>query len=963
MRNERNSLRQAAITAGILAALGVCTLGGDQPMVWAAEPSNNTAQAEAKTAAAQDVQPAAVEADGEGMDFTLEGVTVEAKRPDWEAKLSPGTVTVIRPDDYKGEQKDLPDLLKMVPGVHVREVNGKGQYTTVSVRGSTAAQVGVFVDGVLFNLGGDAAADISTIPVQNVERIEVYRGYIPARFGGTYMGGVINIVTKRPTKANVQASFGKSSFGGYKGSLQIDAPLGSGALMVGINRDQSDGDFKYKNYASEVQNTEFQKELKSTMAGLENFDRTAINQAYKEKFITTEDKTKYLENLNEWGQFVEGGGLHTVLSQYYTNELKDEFNNNKLTEQEFWDLMDGNDPTNSLQNKFEKWQYIIVNYIPSFDMDAFFDELGNGNNDNIGAITDPNTFFDIGEAGSTKADEWITDKASHDSASYQSALKMKEYYEKRLKLLGDDWRYRKYNDYKNTDFIAKWQDEHWLAKATWKQIDRHLPRGMLWNNSPYPYVDTDVIDFAMAQTKQKLTSKEVLVGRRDTVGNLEWGWSLNYLDQEKRYKCENWELLDAALPTVPYSSVPFRKWSAYDSKRWGGAIDGTYKAGKNHLLEFMLNYSDEDMDVAGSGVTDGSLSSQAVQNGYRTDYSQKQLNIQLQDTITLNSKGDLWLTPSVRYNQSEIYGGKSVGYDQNVGKPTQWRHEAAEQQDNKVTWQLALKKQVNDNLTLRATGGTYYRLLNLYEIAGDGGGILPAPISDGKKVSGYMFPYPEEGRQYDISAIWDGKLLGADNKTQLTYFYRKSDNLLMLWRWGYDYWTYANAGKGTSRGVELQTDFNWEKWDFTLGATYLKSKLSHLDTSPQGSTSGFGTYAVSPTYTPEWEGFARVAYRPDKKTMLFGEVKYVDEMYTTYNEGSPTIQDALTTINLGAKYKFSKNFELAVGCNDIFNKGPELKETTYFPDTSSGTSVANRITNASYPIQGRTYYATVLYKF
>ena len=35
MRNERNSLRQAAITAGILAALGVCTLGGDQPRVWA----------------------------------------------------------------------------------------------------------------------------------------------------------------------------------------------------------------------------------------------------------------------------------------------------------------------------------------------------------------------------------------------------------------------------------------------------------------------------------------------------------------------------------------------------------------------------------------------------------------------------------------------------------------------------------------------------------------------------------------------------------------------------------------------------------------------------------------------------------------------------------------------------------------------------------------------------------------
>ena len=120
-------------------------------------------------------------------EFELAGITVEAKRPDRESKLSPGTVTVIRPEEYKGEQKDLPDLLKMVPGVHVREVNGKGQYTVVTVRGSTAAQVGVFVDGVMTNLGGDAAVDISTIPVKNVERIEVYRGYIPARFGGTFI--------------------------------------------------------------------------------------------------------------------------------------------------------------------------------------------------------------------------------------------------------------------------------------------------------------------------------------------------------------------------------------------------------------------------------------------------------------------------------------------------------------------------------------------------------------------------------------------------------------------------------------------------------------------------------------------------------------------------------------------------------------------------------------------------------
>ena len=179
---------------------------------------------------------AAGNGDDAGLDtYDIGEITVEAKRPDWEEKLSPGTVTVIRPEEFKGEQKTLPDFLKMVPGVHVREVNGKGQYTTITVRGSTAAQVGVFVDGVLTNLGGDAAVDISTIPVKNVERIEVYRGYIPARFAGTFIGGVVNVVTKKPQKTSGSAEIGPSSFGGKKASVEFTAPVGSGSLLFGYN--------------------------------------------------------------------------------------------------------------------------------------------------------------------------------------------------------------------------------------------------------------------------------------------------------------------------------------------------------------------------------------------------------------------------------------------------------------------------------------------------------------------------------------------------------------------------------------------------------------------------------------------------------------------------------------------------------------------------------------------------------
>ena len=92
-----------------------------------------------------------------------------------------------------------------------------------SVRGSTSSQVAVYVDGVLMNLGSEAAVDLSSIPVDDVERIEVYRGYVPAQFGAQSMGGVINVVTKNPRKPQTALSLGVGSFGRFKGTLSHSA--------------------------------------------------------------------------------------------------------------------------------------------------------------------------------------------------------------------------------------------------------------------------------------------------------------------------------------------------------------------------------------------------------------------------------------------------------------------------------------------------------------------------------------------------------------------------------------------------------------------------------------------------------------------------------------------------------------------------------------------------------------------
>jgi outer membrane cobalamin receptor len=185
-----------------------------------------------------------------GQIYYLDPITVEAERPPWEETLSPGSVTVIEADEFKGEQKDLAKLLEHAPGIYVQRITGDGQYTVARVRGSTGAQVNVYVDGILQNVGNDMAVDLSLIPASNVERIEVYKGYIPSRFAGAPIGGVINIVTKRPEKLSVTAEIGFGSFGAQSYTLSAAVPaFFDGTMLMGGNYRASDGDFPYKTSA------------------------------------------------------------------------------------------------------------------------------------------------------------------------------------------------------------------------------------------------------------------------------------------------------------------------------------------------------------------------------------------------------------------------------------------------------------------------------------------------------------------------------------------------------------------------------------------------------------------------------------------------------------------------------------------------------------------------------------------
>ncbi|MDD7319429.1 MAG: TonB-dependent receptor [Prevotellaceae bacterium] len=914
---------------------------------------------------------------GDLSSFTLDVITVEAKRPDWEQKLSPGTVTVIRPEQYKGEQKTLPDLLKNVPGVHVREVNGKGQYTTVTVRGSTAAQVGVFVDGVMSNLGGDSAVDISTIPVKNVERIEVYRGYIPARFGGTFIGGVINVVTKKPQKANVSAELGKSSYGGKSASLEVTAPLGSGTLLMGINRESSTGDFPYDNYAairekqvSSDQIASLEMQLKSIQGEISDFNKKNIDDFVKSGVSDVSDQQGeyYKNNENAWVDFVRNGGMAQAINNHSYQRAESlaadhhaGLFSTQMEELGYWQGfkqtvadLNGLDVSDILP---EQYSNALSDYwLDDSEIGGYLtDEMKQKVLDAYAKSDSANNSKIWVEQADPEQSQYMKKLQSDKSAKSDELKKEKD----RYKAITDNSRHRQYNDRKSTEGIIKWQNENWMIKGTWNKLNRHLPDS-LWGDS---YLDAptnllvDVRDIYYASSrKQTLDNKGLLLENRNEIGNLEWGWRADYLHQDKKYRTEHKLLWP---DNFRWKNIPLREWSQYKSDKYNLQLDGSYKLNDRQMLDFQTNYSHERLNVDGSlmdQVMTGTIGSLLGQ--MRNKYEQEIFNIQVQDSITLDQKGSLVLTPALRYNRSKIVGhsnGKRFGEDHK--HHFFWIHEKDSQADGKMTWQLALKKAFNDQFTLRATGGTYFRLLNMYEIAGDGAGILPS-TSDGK---GPVFPQPEYGKQFDFSALWKGKVFGADNSTTLTYFWRDSDRMLQLYRVGLDYWSYFNDNKGKSRGVELQSNWKWNKFSVDTECTYTKMHLQR-----RNSTVGYGFSDVWATYQPEWEGNLRLTWSPNDKVSIFDELHYTGEYFTYYGKSTQGEHESyltgrpvpsLMTMNAGVKWKPVKNLQVTFGCNDVFNRGPRLKIFSDIYNYESG------YINPDYVMQGRTFYGTLRYEF
>jgi len=411
---------------------------------------------------------------------------------------------------------------------------------------------------------------------------------------------------------------------------------------------------------------------------------------------------------------------------------------------------------------------------------------------------------------------------------------------------------RQNNWYRNADVLLKWNDDHWQVRGGWKRNDRELPYVASGFDRPNSLKGatmlTDQADFS--------------VGRRQKNGSFEWGFRAEYLHQSKKYDNDN----NAA------TGAWGEQHNKFVTNRYAFALDGSYALGKNNFLEFLGDYSKEDLDVNGDVVT---------RFGGITNFTREAGDLQLQDTINLDKNGSFTLVPIIRGNWWAGTGKFSAG--------------------------LALNKEFNSHWNLKVTGGTYNRSPNLYELYGDGAFVLSNPKLDW-----------ETGTQWDLSATWKNHGSKSDVSATLTYFGRSSDNLIEFVMINPRYGKYFNIGKADINGIELETLARINKWDIHLSATWMDAKNKSDD---------YRKDAPLPN-RPEYEALLRISrnFLKDDAASAFVELHYTGENYYDYT-GAIKMDNYMTT-GIGLKYSFSKHTKLVLGVNDLFNESPDVKMFT-----------------------------------
>lgn len=292
--------------------------------------------------------------------YYLDEIVVTATRYEMALKDLSATVSVVTEDDIDAlNLHNSTDVLAVLPGLFIHKTSDFGR-ADVDIRGigDRGRSVMVLIDGRPVKMGLYGCTVTHSLPMDNVERIEVIRGPASVLYGSDALGGVVNIITKKPKKqfeGDVIASYG--SFNTQQYRLRTGGNLDRMDFYVTGDYRLSDGHldncaydgknvtgrigYKINNYMNAVVTAKYfdgykEEPLRATdpdtmMSDVWNdYERWAVDFTTTGKWQSFELMIKGYRNSGEH-EFSDGWHSEDYTNGFMTQGTAGLLNNNKLT--------------------------------------------------------------------------------------------------------------------------------------------------------------------------------------------------------------------------------------------------------------------------------------------------------------------------------------------------------------------------------------------------------------------------------------------------------------------------------------------------------------------------------------------------------------------------------------------------------------------------------------------------------
>jgi vitamin B12 transporter len=185
-------------------------------------------------------------------EYEMKEVVVSATRSKAPKSETAANVTVVKKKDIENmPASSAAEVLQYVPGVYVEFNGGVGTDASgIRIQGSETRQVAIFQDGVPLNQLANPKTNLSYLPVDDIDRIEIYEGAASSAWGSS-LGGVVNIITKEPVRGKPISLDARTSYGEFRTSKSRGIVSGTKdgiGYLVSATHDESRGFIDHTEY-------------------------------------------------------------------------------------------------------------------------------------------------------------------------------------------------------------------------------------------------------------------------------------------------------------------------------------------------------------------------------------------------------------------------------------------------------------------------------------------------------------------------------------------------------------------------------------------------------------------------------------------------------------------------------------------------------------------------------------------